>query len=122
MFDRDAFFPHYRTYITKWSAEDCRMFLAGKNIYDVFEHSFEEKCGKYYITFKEQIRFRHPRKRHDPVGVYSISFEETGGETRFTVKFECREDFFEDSPCVDSESMDKFFEIKLDARKAWPGE
>ena len=123
MFQQNAIFPHCRTYVTRWSAEDCRMFLGRKNIYDVYAYSFEERDGKYCIFFKEQLRFRtvNKRPRNDPTSVYSISFEEADGETRFTVSFEYTEGLFGDVPGVDYESMDKFFEVKLDARRAWPG-
>lgn len=122
MFQFDNVFPRCRTYVTEWPAEACKMFLGRKNLYDVYAYSFEEKNGKGYIAFRDRLRFRAARKRSDPIGVYSLHFEEIGGKTRFTVEFERREGFFEDSPCVDYAGMDRFFELKLDARKAWPEE
>jgi len=121
MFQQNALFPHWRTYVTKWSAEDCKMFLGRKNIYDVYAYFLEERDGKYCIFFKEQLRFRNPRRHNAPTSVYSISFEETDGETRVTISFEYTEGIFGDTPAVDYESMDRFFAIKLDSWKAWPG-
>ena len=110
-----------RSYATKWSVSDCIGFLSRKNINDLFEFDFTCRDGLYYITFGN-LWPREPYCHHHPRSTYSIFFERQDGQTVFTVRFDHTEGFMSNTSFVLTEHMDRFFQIKLDARKKWPGE
>ena len=75
MFQQGVLCPGARTYITKWSVDDCIMFLGRKNIYDTYEFEFKEIQGTYYITFGRMKGCCTLDVRTCAGSVYAISFE-----------------------------------------------
>ena len=122
MFQQGVLCPDTRTYITKWSIEDCVMFLGRKNIYDTYEFEFKETAGSYYIIFGRRKGISTLDVRTCAGSVYSISFETWRERTKFTVKYDHIEEnmYGLDAPLIDYSSLDQFFCQKLDAEKFFP--
>ena len=97
-------------YYTKYSVEDCIGLLSRKNIYDVFDYSFEMKteslgeialvrCNKHFW--------------HGGTSFYQIEFRR-GKRTIINLEF-IREGIFLPFPTLSPAWIDEFMDQKLDA-------
>lgn len=97
-------------YITNYSIEDCMGILARKNIYDVFEYSYEKKADDILeIVIKEC----NTHLCNNPRTCYEITFEK-GERIIINVMF-VSEWYALKIPIIPKKWMDEFMKQKLEA-------
>lgn len=97
-------------YYTNYSIEDCIGLLSRKNIYDVFEYSFEMKT-----KISGEITFTGCNKHWwgGPTVIYAIEFRKSK-KTIITIEF-IRAPFFLPMPNIPQSWITEFMKQKLDA-------
>ena len=98
------------SYSTKYSIEDCIAILERKNIYDVFEYSFERKT---YNTAELVVIKCNTHLCRNIRTVYKIEFIEDK-HTILLGRF-INESYVFSRPFIFQEWMDEFMKKKLDA-------
>lgn len=97
-------------YTTDYSIEDCMGILARKNIYDVFEYSYEKKTDN---AIEIIIKECNTHLCNNPRTCYEITFEK---EVKTIIKvIFISEWYILKVPIIPKKWMDEFMKQKLDA-------
>ena len=102
-------------YLSKYPIRLCREYMTHFNVYDQFEYVWEEREDYYLITFKEyRNNMRSLVNARKPI--FKVAFEDFGDQTGIRTQFMNRGLIIE-LPEVPIKYIDRFWEIKLDAKR-----
>lgn len=101
-------------YLSKYPIRLCNDYIKHSNVYDRFIYTWEEEEGYYLITFKD-YRNSIRSLNNSPKPTFKVIFRDLGNQTGIEVQF-LRSRFIK-TPFVATKDIDKFWEIKLDAKR-----
>lgn len=101
-------------YVTQHSLNLCLEFMNHDNIYDWFLYDWEEKEGRYFITFNE-YKSSILSLATSPKPTFEVIFKDLGEGTEIEVCF--LSSILQPVPFVRTKDIDLFWEKKLHAKR-----
>lgn len=99
-------------YMTDYSKELCLEYMQHDNVNDYFSYSWEEKDGKFLITFND-YKSSILSLKNSPKPTFEVEFEEVEGCTSIKVTFLANGML--SLPFVYTKDVDLFWKRKLNA-------
>lgn len=101
-------------YLSKYPIGSCRDYMTHFNIYDIFIYVWEEREGYYLITFKDYSDIGYSMFGASRP-VFKVVFEDFGDQTGIRTQF--MNPWILKKPWIPQRDIDRFWEIKLDAKR-----
>lgn len=105
----------YFYYLSKYPIKLCNDYIKHSNVYDWFIYTWEEREGYYLITFDEYRRSIRSLGSV-PKQIYKVVFKDLGDQTGISVEH-MNPGLIKNLLWIPEKDIDKFGEIKLDAKK-----
>ena len=105
----------YFYYLSKYPIKLCNDYIKHSNVYDWFMYTWEEKEGYYLIKFDE-FRRSILTLGNVPKPIFKVVFKDLGDQTGISVQY-MNPGLFKNFSWLHEKDIDKFWEIKLDAKR-----
>lgn len=100
-------------YITQYPVDICLDYMKHENMYDLFDYTWEEIGGRYFITFIK--RKSNVKPFNMPKPVFEVVFTSVDRETKIKVIY--LKSYSAPVPLIGIENVDLFWNKKLNAIK-----